>query len=368
MKIRAEYIWIDGQKPTAKMRSKTKILDVKDIPASSDDVPRWGFDGSSTSQATTDASDLDLVPVFAIPDPIRGAPNILVLCEVYHPDGRPHESNTRAVLRKSLKKYQKQYEPWFGFEQEYTLYDKDGIWPLRWPQGGGYPAPQGGYYCGVGSDEVFGTELIEAHTLALLDAGLAIAGTNAEVMASQWEFQIGGPNATASTAADHLWLARWILYRLGEHFGITVKLDPKPIVGDWNGAGCHTNFSTNSMREENGLDAIFKACEKLKGFHKEHIWVYGAHNDERLTGAHETCPITDFRYAMGHRGCSIRIPAGVAKNRRGYLEDRRPAANIDPYQVCTAILETVCGKRFNPGAFRYFYDEKHRRMMRGLFD
>ena len=222
MKIRAEYIWIDGQKPTAKMRSKTKILDVKDIPASSDDVPRWGFDGSSTSQATTDASDLDLVPVCAIPDPIRGAPNILVLCEVYHPDGRPHESNTRAVLRKSLKKYQKQYEPWFGFEQEYTLYDKDGIWPLRWPQGGGYPAPQGGYYCGVGSDEVFGTELIEAHTLALLDAGLAIAGTNAEVMASQWEFQIGGPNATASTAADHLWLARWILYRLGEHFGITV--------------------------------------------------------------------------------------------------------------------------------------------------
>jgi glutamine synthetase len=348
--VRAVYIWIDGQRPTAKLRSKERILYLgappvlrgpqRTVPSW---IPEWGFDGSSTEQATTAASDCMLKPVYVIENPIDGPPHVLVLCEVYDVEGRPHPSNTRARLRRAAAQYAEE-EPLVGVEQEYTLYDKDGVRPLRWPEGAGFPAPQGRYYCGVGSDEVYGRALIEAHTEALLRCGIRLFGTNAEVMPAQWEFQLG-PLAPLELA-DQLWLSRWILYRLGEDLGITVKLDPKPIAGDWNGAGAHTNFSTKAMRESGGIRAIIEACEKLARFHEAHIAVYGADNDKRLTGKHETCPITEFRYAIGDRGASVRIPAAVAARGSGYLEDRRPAANMDPYLVFTALLETICGSGF----------------------
>ena len=95
-KIAAEYIWIDGQKPTAKLRSKTKVLNG---PVTSlDQIPDWGFDGSSTSQAEGHFSDLVLKPVKFIPDPIHRDGDILVLCEVLHPDHTTHWSNTRRRL------------------------------------------------------------------------------------------------------------------------------------------------------------------------------------------------------------------------------------------------------------------------------
>jgi glutamine synthetase len=367
--IRVEYVWIDGQKPTAKMRGKTKVVygvpDVISEPTG--EIPKWinswGFDGSSTNQANTKDSDLALKPVFVIPDPLRGSPHVIVLCEVNYLDGRPHESNTRAVLRETFEKY-KHEEPWFGFEQEYTLYDKDGLRPLRWPEGGGYPAPQGKYYCGVGADEVLGSRLIEVNTDDQINASLKIAGTNAEVMPSQWEFQ--NMPSEPPFVADGLWLARWILYRRGEQMGYTVKLDPKPILGDWNGAGCHSNFSIKRMRGDWGINIINAACIRLSDFHREHMWAYGADNYLRLTGVHETCPIEQFKFAVGHRGCSIRIPAQVAIDGMGYLEDRRPAANMDPYQVSTALLETVCGRGFDPDVFSYFYTREHKIVMRGL--
>ncbi|MBI3046280.1 MAG: glutamine synthetase beta-grasp domain-containing protein [Candidatus Harrisonbacteria bacterium] len=339
--IQAEYIWLDGQKPTAKLRSKTKIIEEPGRKLEA--IPEWGFDGSSTEQATGSFSDCALFPVAFFKDPIRGGANILVMCEVMNPDGTPHSSNTRARLTKAAEKY-RNHDPLFGIEQEYTLYDKDGVRPLRWPEGSGFPAPQGRYYCGVGSDEVYGRELIEAHTKACLEAGILICGTNAEVMPAQWEFQVGplGP----LEAGDHLWAARWLLYRLGENLGISAKLDPKPIAGDWNGAGAHTNFSTKAMRENGGLKVIEAACKKLGQFHKEHIAVYGADNDRRLTGKHETCGINEFRYGVSDRGASIRIPMATANAGCGYLEDRRPAANMDPYLVLTALLETVCGEGF----------------------
>lgn len=342
MKAIAEYIWIDGQKPTKKLRSKTRILPGPINGLS--DIPVWAFDGSSTCQAGTAHSDLILQPVCWVPDPVRGRGNILALCEVLNPDLTPHASNTRAKLRIAAKNYER-YEPLFGIEQEYTLYDVDGGRPFRWPKvSTAFPAPQGPYYCGIGSDEVYGRELIEAHTAACLEAGLSIAGTNAEVMPAQWEFQIGPLGALE--VADELWLARWLLYRLGENYEISAKLDPKPISGDWNGAGAHANFSTKAMRKPGGLKPIQEACEKLARFHAEHIKVYGADNDRRLTGRHETCDINTFRYGIGDRGASVRIPAPVARAGCGYLEDRRPAANADPYDVCRAILETVCGKGF----------------------
>ncbi|MFH1866686.1 MAG: glutamine synthetase beta-grasp domain-containing protein [Patescibacteria group bacterium] len=342
MKVKAEYIWIDGRKPTAKLRSKTRIIE---RPDNLKDVPNWGFDGSSTNQAVTTISDCALKPVYFLPDPLRREPHIIVMCEVFQANGKVHPTNTRARLRQTSKKYSK-HESWFGLEQEYTLYDRDGVRPYRWPEGAAFPAPQGHYYCGVGSDEVFGRQLIEAHTNACLEAGILISGTNAEVMPSQWEFQLGplGP----LEVSDQLWLARWLLYRLGEDRNISAKLDPKPISGDWNGAGCHVNFSTKEMRAKGGLKVIEKACVKLGQFHKQHITVYGADNDKRLTGKHETCDINTFRYAVSDRGASIRIPMATNEAGCGYLEDRRPAANIDPYEVCNALLETVCGNGFKP--------------------
>ena len=333
-KVKAEYIWMDGHKPTQKLRSKTKVIEgpVNSIK----NLPIWGFDGSSTNQAEGNDSDCMLKPVCTVPDPIRGGEDILVMCEVMNPDGSVHSSNTRAHLRKITEKFSNE-EAWFGIEQEYTLFE--GRNPLGWPEGG-YPAPQGPFYCGVGADEVFGRDIVEDHMQLCLDAGLELSGINAEVMPGQWEYQIGplGP----LDAADQMWISRWLLYRISEDYGISATLHPKPVKGDWNGAGAHTNFSTKSMREEGGLDVIKEACEKLSKKHDEHINVYGAHNDERLTGLHETCSIREFRYGVSDRGASIRIPMQTANDGYGYLEDRRPSANMDPYKVCSILIETTC--------------------------
>ena len=334
-KIKAEYIWMDGHEPTQKLRSKTKIIDgpINSI----DDLPLWGFDGSSTNQAEGNDSDCMLKPVCKMPDPVRGRDDILVMCEVMNPDGSIHSSNTRAHLREISEKFSDQ-EAWFGIEQEYTLFE--GRNPLGWPEGG-YPAPQGPFYCGVGADEVFGRDIVEEHLQLCMDAGLEVSGINAEVMPGQWEYQIGplGP----LEVADQMWISRWLLYRISEDYGVSATLHPKPVKGDWNGAGAHTNFSTKSLRAEGGIDVINEACEKLSQKHDEHINVYGAHNEERLTGLHETCSIKEFRYGVSDRGASIRIPMQTANDGYGYLEDRRPSANMDPYKVCAILIETTCG-------------------------
>ena len=334
-KVRLEYIWMDGHKPTQKLRSKTKVME--NTIDSLEDIPDWGFDGSSTNQAEGNNSDCLLKPVCKVPDPIRGGHDLLVLCEVMNADGTVHSSNSRAELRKVSEKFKDQ-KAWFGIEQEYTLFD--GRNPLGWPEGG-YPAPQGPFYCGVGADEVYGRDIVEEHLQLCIDAGLEISGINAEVMPGQWEYQIGPLSPLES--GDQMWLSRWLLYRIAEDYGVSATLHPKPIKGDWNGAGAHTNFSTRFMREEGGLKVIKDACEKLSKNHDEHIAVYGAHNEERLTGLHETCSIKEFRYAVSDRGASIRIPMQTANDGFGYLEDRRPSANMDPYQVCAILIKTTCG-------------------------
>jgi glutamine synthetase len=327
---KAEYIWIDGTEPTAMLRSKTKIL------ADGAEPGIWGFDGSSTNQAEGHSSDRVLKPVASFPDPIRGGADLLVLCEVFNIDGTPHESNTRALLRPIAEHFAAQ-ESLFGIEQEYTFFD--GTRPLGFPQGG-YPAPQGGYYCGVGADEIYGREIVEAHLDNCLKAGLGISGINAEVMPGQWEFQVGPLDPLQ--VADQLWVARWLLYRTAEDFGISATLDPKPAKGDWNGAGAHTNFSTKAMRE--GYDAIVEACEALGRDDKplEHIRHYGVGVEDRLTGAHETAPWSEYSYGVSNRGASVRIPWQVEVDKQGYIEDRRPNANVDPYVVTRLIVDTCC--------------------------
>lgn len=355
--ITAEYIWIDGSKPTKKLRSKTKIFThprVHDsfmrVPVMQlGDFPAWGFDGSSTNQASGGSSDLHLKPAAVYRDPTRPGNAYLVLCEVYDHEWKPHRTNTRAKLRDALGyEAARAARPWIGFEQEYTMFKENA--PLGWPickwGRNAQPPPQGPYYCGVGADEAFGRQLVEDHLQACMEIGIGICGINAEVMPGQWEFQVGyrGDNAHLADplhTSDDLWVARWLLYRIGEAYGITITLDVKPMPGDWNGAGCHTNFSTEQTRGEDGIRAINTACEKLQAKHAEHIAVYGHGLERRLTGLHETCDINTFAWGTADRTASIRIPRHVAEAGRGYLEDRRPGANCDPYMVSEALVRTV---------------------------
>jgi glutamine synthetase len=332
MAFKAEYIWIDGTDPSPSMRSKTRVL-----PDGTTDFPIWGFDGSSTNQAPGKNSDCVLRPVYSCPDPVRGGDDVLVMCEVLLTDMTPHPTNTRAACAVVAEKFANE-EAWFGIEQEYTLFEADGQQPLGFPEGG-FPGPQGPYYCAVGANNIFGREISEAHASACIEAGIGIAGTNAEVMPGQWEFQIGplGP----LEVSDQLWVSRWLLHRVAEEYDVVVSIDPKPVLGDWNGAGCHTNYSTKSMRES--YQPIVDACEALGKNIQEHIANYGAGNENRLTGAHETQRIDQFSYGVSDRGASIRIPWQVEVDQKGYLEDRRPASNMDPYLVTRLIVQTTCG-------------------------
>jgi len=325
-----EYLWLDGCNPT-QIRSKTKI--VKSFGRKGGEAPVWGFDGSSTEQAEGKNSDCVLKPVRVYPHPSEQDNSSIVLCEVWNVDDTPHSTNTRRELEETLQALESDIDEWVGFEQEYTLYENNK--PYGWPDIG-EPPPQGDYYCGRN----IGENISREHMNACIEAGIQICGTNAEVMLGQWEYQIGAGGSIHMS--DDLWVARWLMERICEKHELSVSLHPKPIAGDWNGAGCHTNFSTGEMREDGGYPAIIEACEKLSENPQEHIDVYGQDNDQRLTGEHETCSIEEFRYGVSDRGASIRIPWQVEQDGCGYLEDRRPSSNCDPYKVSKKLIETIC--------------------------
>ncbi|MCB0645704.1 MAG: glutamine synthetase beta-grasp domain-containing protein [Saprospiraceae bacterium] len=330
-KIKLEYIWLDGSEPTQGLRSKTKI--VKDFSGKVEDLENWSFDGSSTNQAPGGSSDCILKPVYCVPDPQRNSA-YLVMCEVLSADGAPHPSNGRATIEDDDNDF------WFGFEQEYFLWDPETNKPLGFPANG-FPGPQGPYYCSVGAKNAFGREIIEEHLDACLDAGLNVEGINAEVAAGQWEFQIFAKGA--KQAGDEIWIARYLLERIGESYGVAVNWHCKPLGDlDWNGSGMHANFS-NTLLRTCGDKAVFdKVCEAFRPVVAEHIAVYGADNHLRLTGKHETASIHDFSYGLSDRGASIRIPIVAAqKGWKGYLEDRRPNSAADPYKVAARIIKTV---------------------------
>uniref|UniRef100_A0AAR2J329 Glutamine synthetase n=1 Tax=Pygocentrus nattereri TaxID=42514 RepID=A0AAR2J329_PYGNA len=335
-KVQAMYIWIDGTGEG--LRCKTRTLDEE--PKTIEELPEWNFDGSSTYQSEGSNSDMYLIPKAMFRDPFRRDPNKLILCEVLKYNRKPAGKNFQDLRRLMQGWGKNNQHPWFGIEQEYTILGIDGH-PFGWPTNG-FPGPQGPYYCGVGADKAFGRDVVEAHYRACLYAGVKICGTNAEVMPAQWEFQVGP--CEGISMGDHLWMARFILHRVCEDFGVVVSLDPKPIPGNWNGAGCHTNFSTKEMREEGGLRHIEEAIEKLGKRHKYHIRAYdpkgGLDNARRLTGHHETSNINDFSAGVANRGASIRIPRAVGQDKRGYFEDRRPSANCDPYAVTEALVRT----------------------------
>lgn len=280
-----------------------------------------------------------LRPVAIFADPFRLGDNILVLCETWMSDGKPNSFNFRHDAALLMEKHAGEHF-WFGLEQEYTLLDPSG-WPYGWPVGG-FPAPQGPYYCGNGTGKVVCRDIVDAHYKACLYAGVQISGTNAEVMPAQWEYQVGPVEGI--NMGDQLWVSRFLLHRVAEDFGAKVTFAPKPVPGDWNGAGMHTNVSTKAMREAGGMKAIEQAMEKLATRHVEHMKVYGEGNEARMTGQHETASYDKFSWGIANRGSSVRVNRAVAEEGMGYFEDRRPASNADPYQVTGMIVETLCGK------------------------
>ncbi|MEM6842792.1 MAG: glutamine synthetase beta-grasp domain-containing protein [Bacteroidota bacterium] len=331
-KTKLEYIWLDGYQPTQSLRSKTKI--VKDFGGTLEDCPMWSFDGSSTEQAEGGSSDCLLKPVALFPDPAR-VNGYLVMTEVLNSDGTPHESNGRATIDDDDDDF------WFGFEQEYFLWDPENNLPLGFPTNG-YPRPQGPFYCSVGAKNAYGREIIEDHLDQCLEAGVNVEGINAEVATGQWEFQTFAKGAAA--AGDHVWVARYLAERNAEKYGLSINYHPKPIKGDWNGSGMHANFSNSTLREAGSKEVYDKICQAFEPVVQEHIAVYGADNDQRLTGAHETQSIDKFSYGVSDRGASIRIPIATVENGwKGWLEDRRPASNGDPYKIAARIVKTVKG-------------------------
>ena len=197
----------------------------------------------------------------------------------------------------------KEHVFWFGLEQEYTLLGHDD-WPYGWPKSG-FPGPQGPYYCGVGTGKVYCRDIVEAHYKACLYANIKIAGINAEVMPAQWEYQVGP--CEGIELGDHLWMSRFLLHRIAEEFGAKISFHPKPIPGDWNGAGLHTNVSTKEMREDGGMKHIEAAMKKLEARHVDHIKVYGEGNDARLTGKHETGSIDSFSWGIANSKSNLNI-------------------------------------------------------------
>jgi len=335
-RILAEYIWIGGS--GLDLLCKTRTL--SKIPEKPEDLPIWNYDGSSTGQAPGHDSEVNIIPRAIFQDPFRRAPHILVMCDTYNAaDNTPLPTNTRAPAVKIFEKAGEESRPMFAFEQEYSIFSSEGQ-HLGWPQHG-YPAPQGPYYCSVGWQNAVGREIADCHYRACLYAGIYVSGINAEVMAGQWEYQVGP--VIGIGAGDHLWVSRYIMHRIAEKFGVLVDMDPKPIQGDWNGAGCHTNFCFRNFHEDGGkgYEHILVALEKLSKKHAEHIRVYGEGNERRLTGRHETASIDKFSWGVADRGASIRVPRATEAARKGYIEDRRPASNMDPYTVSAKITETV---------------------------
>mgnify|MGYP001352448237 CR=1 FL=1 len=334
----AEYIWLGGN---GELRSKTKVLhDFRLQSLEATNFPMWNYDGSSTAQAEGYRSELKLKPVAVYYNPFSNqntvAGNFLVLCETLDKLGKALPTNTRAAAADLFETHKAKTEkPWFGIEQEYFI------------MGGGKfngfnSITQGQYYCSVGSKNAYNREVAEEHMQLCLKAGLTVSGINAEVAPCQWEYQIGPCKGIDS--GDQIWISRWIMERLSEKHNVNIRWDPKPVTGI-NGSGCHTNYSTESMRNTGGLDVIYDAVEKLRLKHTEHMKVYGRDNDKRMSGKYETARYDVFSFNQlksVDRGASIRVGYDTIKDRKGYFEDRRPASNMDPYLVTSKIFETTC--------------------------
>jgi len=335
MKIKLEYVWLDGYKPEPNLRSKVKIVEYDKFKNAFLDgnFPVWNFDGSSTLQAKTGNSDRLLNPVRYYTSKKFPLENntVYVLCEVLNPDGLPHESNKRSQITEGYE------DLWFGFEQEYFIREEINGNILGHKRN--ILKGQGEYYCGVGHN-VVGRNFVEEHLDMCLDYGVDITGTNAEVALGQWEYQVFSQGK--EKGGDDLWMTRYFLYKISEKYGYHIELHPKPLShGEWNGSGLHTNFSTNLMRNEGNEEYFMALFNAFEYRHEQHIKAYGSQNHLRLTGEYETQSIDKFSWGVSDRGASIRVPQDTAKEWKGYVEDRRPGSNADPYKIIGEIVKSL---------------------------
>jgi glutamine synthetase len=331
MKIKLEYVWLDGYKPEANLRSKVKIVEYESIKNAFLDgqFPMWNFDGSSTNQAVTGNSDRLLKPVRHYVSEVLST--VYVLCEVLNPDGTPHESNKRSQIGEGFE------DLWFGFEQEYFIREEINGNILGHKRN--ILKGQGEYYCGVGHN-VAGREFVEEHTDMCLRHGIDITGTNAEVALGQWEYQVFSKGKLKG--GDDLWMTRYFLFKTAEKYGYHIELHPKPLThGEWNGSGLHTNFSTDTMRFDGNEEYFMALFNAFESRHQDHIKAYGSNNNLRLTGEYETQAIDKFSWGVSDRGASIRVPQDTAKEWKGYVEDRRPGSNADPYKIIREIVKSL---------------------------
>ena len=331
MKIKLEYVWLDGYKPEPNLRSKVKIVKYESVKDAflTGNFPMWNFDGSSTNQAVTGNSDRLLKPVRHYVSEILST--VYVLCEVLNPDGTPHESNKRSQIGEGFE------DLWFGFEQEYFIREEINGNILGHKRN--ILKGQGEYYCGVGHN-VVGREFVEEHTDMCLRHGIDITGTNAEVALGQWEYQVFSQGKLKG--GDDLWMTRYFLFKTAEKYGYHIDLHPKPLThGEWNGSGLHTNFSTDMMRDNGGEEYFMALFNAFESRHQDHIKAYGSNNNLRLTGEYETQSIDKFSWGVSDRGASIRVPQDTAKEWKGYVEDRRPGSNADPYKIIREIVKSL---------------------------
>lgn len=337
-----EYIWLDG---CNNLRSKIRVIKLK-FPSrmTFNMLPEWNFDGSSTNQANSDGNtEVILKPVKMYEDKYRHISNsketesFFVLCETYNIDGTPHSTNSRHHAKQIFDAHSDE-KPWFGLEQEYFMYTNEHNCIHK--------EHSNGYYCGISLSNIQ-RKIMTEHLNYCMETGLIISGTNAEVSPNQWEFQIGPCEGIES--GDQVIMARFFLERIAEKYNADISFHPKPR-DDINGSGCHINFSTENTRNKcdsngkTGLTYIYNYIENLHQCHSEINEFYGENNNLRLTGKHETSSFDSFTSGIGTRNTSIRIPNETNKQHCGYLEDRRPGANIDPYKATSMLLIKSIGK------------------------
>ena len=336
-----EYVWTDFEDL---LRSGTRVVDSDNSyildPTT---IPIWNYDGSATKQAGSQDSEIILKPKRVIKCPFRRGNNLIVLCDCYTYDNEPISTNHRYAAEAIFQNETvKQSKPWYGLEQQFYFreFKSDRIMgfdtnTLTNPQ------KQGQYYCSIGAKNSFGRPVMEDFLENILFAGLSVSGINGEIGPGQWEFQIGPVEGI--DAGDQMYLARYILEKTAEKYEIIVDYHPKPLEGSvWNGSGCHINFSTEEMRQTGGLTKILEAIEKLKDNHEEHMAVYGRDSDQRLIVPNDISKFDTFTFGIANSESSIKISHTVKENGYGYLEDRRPASNIEPYSAIAIIAETIC--------------------------
>lgn len=315
-----EYIWLGGN---SEFRSKVKV---------SDSEPTiWNYDGSSTNQASTVDSEVLLVPVKTVKSPFKS--DYLVLCETRLPSGKPHPTNTRQLANEIFKNDKN--DSMFGIEHEFfALHANNKPIHVQDPDG----SDKSDFYCGVGHGKSYGRPYLEEVFESCLTAGLNVTGYNMEVAAGQMEIQVC---AKGIDAADQSMLLKYIIHRVAEKYKYIITFDAKPrftVDCNLNGSGCHVNFSTKRMRQEECYDHIMDFINNLQNGHEETMKLYGDDNKKRLSGTHETSEFNKFTFGVGNRCASIRIPNETFKNKRGYIEDRRPSSSADMYIVTSHLL------------------------------